>query len=116
MSDEYNSVARGPLKLKAADGMVKKKKNKKKRKEEEKKYLEQIAKLNENSTVQTTSSSSGPTLTKAEQSFIKMQEKRQVERIMEKASKSHKQRVEQFNRNLDLLTEHYDIPKVSWTK
>lgn len=29
---------------------------------------------------------------------------------------THKQRVEDFNRHLDTLTEHYDIPKVSWTK
>ncbi|RWS26930.1 protein FAM32A-like protein, partial [Leptotrombidium deliense] len=55
-------------------------------------------------------------LTKAQQSFLKMQEKRQMERVMEKATKSHKQRVEEFNRQLDCLTEHYDIPKVSWTK
>lgn len=45
-----------------------------------------------------------------------MQEKRQMERILKKASKTHKQRVEDFNRHLDTLTEHYDIPKVSWTK
>ncbi|XP_006835569.1 PREDICTED: protein FAM32A-like, partial [Chrysochloris asiatica] len=48
--------------------------------------------------------------------FEKMQEKRQMERILKKASKTHKQRVEDFNRHLDTLTEHYDIPKVSWTK
>ncbi|XP_038008813.1 protein FAM32A-like [Motacilla alba alba] len=46
----------------------------------------------------------------------KMQEKRQVERILKKALKTHKQRVEDFNRHSDTLTEHYDIPKVSWTK
>ncbi|KAK4808066.1 hypothetical protein QYF61_025063 [Mycteria americana] len=39
----------------------------------------------------------------------------QMERILKKASKTHKQRVEDFNRHLDTLTEHYDIPKVSWT-
>lgn len=81
-----------------------------------------------------------------------------MERILKKASKTHKQRVEvsgtnpgrqrqpggllgmgggrrapprgcplrrvsvvlllpqDFNRHLDTLTEHYDIPKVSWTK
>lgn len=37
-------------------------------------------------------------------------------KIMEKASKSHRQRVEEFNAKLDNLSEHYDIPKVSWTK
>ncbi|XP_073402613.1 protein FAM32A isoform X2 [Dendrobates tinctorius] len=54
--------------------------------------------------------------TPAQIAFEKMQEKRQMERILKKASKTHKQRVEDFNRHLDTLTEHYDIPKVSWTK
>lgn len=62
------------------------------------------------------SSSSGLKLTNAEKSFMKMQEKRQTARILEKASKSHKKRVEEFNAHLDGLSEHYDIPKVSWTK
>lgn len=55
-------------------------------------------------------------LTKAEQTFRATQERLQTKRIMDKASKSHKQRVEAFNRHLDSLSEHYDIPKVSWTK
>ncbi|NXE07180.1 FA32A protein, partial [Lophotis ruficrista] len=54
--------------------------------------------------------------TPAQLAYEKMQEKRQMERILKKASKTHKQRVEDFNRHLDTLTEHYDIPKVSWTK
>lgn len=40
----------------------------------------------------------------------------QEKRIMEKATLTHKQRVEKFNEHLDSLTEHFDIPKVSWTK
>lgn len=40
----------------------------------------------------------------------------QKEKIMKIASTTHKQRVEEFNRHLDSLTEHFDIPKVSWTK
>uniref|UniRef100_A0A9J8A809 Family with sequence similarity 32 member A n=1 Tax=Cyprinus carpio carpio TaxID=630221 RepID=A0A9J8A809_CYPCA len=54
--------------------------------------------------------------TPAQITFDKLQEKRQMERILKKASKTHKRRVEDFNRHLDALTEHYDIPKVSWTK
>ena len=54
--------------------------------------------------------------TPAQVTFEKMQEKRQMERILKKASKSHKQRAEDFSRHLDTLTEHYDIPKVSWTR
>lgn len=40
----------------------------------------------------------------------------QNKRIVEKAQMTHKQRVELFNMHLDSLTEHFDIPKVSWTK
>jgi len=54
--------------------------------------------------------------TKAELAFLKQQEKMQEERIKKKASMTHKQRVEEFNKHLDSLTEHFDIPKVSWTK
>jgi len=56
------------------------------------------------------------TKTKAELAFEKQREKNELKRIMEKASKTHKQRVEDFNSHLDSLSEHYDIPKVSWTK
>ncbi|KAK1344130.1 hypothetical protein QTO34_014690 [Cnephaeus nilssonii] len=55
-------------------------------------------------------------LTLAQVAFEKIQEKWQMERILKKAPQTHKQRVEDFNRHLDILTEHYDIPKVSWTK
>ncbi|NWW02066.1 FA32A protein, partial [Oreocharis arfaki] len=48
--------------------------------------------------------------------FKKMQEKWQMEQILKKAPKTHEQRVEEFNRHLGPLTEHYDVPKVSWTK
>ena len=54
--------------------------------------------------------------TPAQVAFEKVQEKRQMERILKKASKTHKQRVQDFNRHLDTLMEHYGIPKVSWTR
>lgn len=54
--------------------------------------------------------------TKAQLKFEQMKEEQLKKRILEKASKTHKQRVEEFNRHLDSLTEHFDIPKVSWTK
>jgi len=56
------------------------------------------------------------TRTPAQIAYDKIQEKRAAERILKKAEKTHKQRVEKFNEYLDELTEHYDIPKVSWTK
>jgi hypothetical protein len=40
-----------------------------------------------------------------------------VEQLLEKAAKAatktHKERVEEFNSKLEALSEHYDIPKVS---
>jgi len=66
--------------------------------------------------VKTNSSKSERKLTKAEQAFKQQQEKMRNKRIMERASTTHKERVEKFNEHLDTLTEHFDIPKVSWTK
>ncbi|KAA0193830.1 hypothetical protein HAZT_HAZT011613 [Hyalella azteca] len=54
--------------------------------------------------------------TKAEMHFLKRQRQMEEDRIKKKASKSHKEKVEEFNRNLDSQSEHFDIPKVSWTK
>jgi protein FAM32A len=39
-----------------------------------------------------------------------------IKRIKDKASVSHKERVEKFNTYLDSLSEHYEPAKVSWTK
>ncbi|CAG2181181.1 unnamed protein product [Oppiella nova] len=63
----------------------------------------------------TTGGSALKWMTPAEKKFLDQQTRRQTERILQKASKSHKQRVEEFNTHLENLTEHYDIPKVSWT-
>lgn len=123
---EYENVAKGALKLKgvAADSGIKKKKKKSKSK---KKDLEEAI---EATTSESSSSSSThrdtpdekffkrPDLqkTKAELAFLKKKEERDVKRIREKASVSHKERVEKFNEYLNGLSEHYEPAKVSWTK
>ena len=56
------------------------------------------------------------TKTRAEMAFMKAQRKNEGDKILKKAQTSHKERVEQFNEHLDNLIEHFDIPKVSWTK
>ncbi|XP_036676927.2 protein FAM32A-like [Drosophila suzukii] len=116
MSDEYACVAKGKLKLKNdSDLKKKKKKHKSKDKELQKAYVEQhVAESG-------ATSSSGVSgyerkLTKAELASKKQQEKMRNKRIMDKAQTTHKERVEKFNEHLDTLTEHFDIPKVSWTK
>ncbi|XP_018572814.1 protein FAM32A [Anoplophora glabripennis] len=104
--DPYAAVAKGKLKLKGDSGVKKKKKK-------DKKILEQVTKTIE---TQETESPSKQTKTKAELAFLQQQEKMKMKRILEKASQTHKERVEKFNQHLDSLTEHFDIPKVSWTK
>jgi pyruvate formate-lyase activating enzyme-like uncharacterized protein len=51
-------------------------------------------------------------MTPAERSFHMAQKRRQWERIQKMATKSHKEKVEVFNRYLDSLSEHFDIPRV----
>jgi len=53
-----------------------------------------------------------PEKTAAERKFEEIQLKRQAEQVKKMASKSHKEKVEDFNKYLSTLTEHYDIPKV----
>ncbi|KAE8632035.1 hypothetical protein XENTR_v10001403 [Xenopus tropicalis] len=110
---EYESAQKGALKLKGCGDMSLGKKKKKKNKANDQIMQEIItSKKNEEEKKKPSLDKRTP----AQLAFEKMQEKRQMERILKKASKTHKQRVEDFNRHLDTLTEHYDIPKVSWTK
>ncbi|KAJ3123716.1 hypothetical protein HK098_001694 [Nowakowskiella sp. JEL0407] len=50
--------------------------------------------------------------TDAEIKFQEALKKRQKDKISQVAQKSHKERVADFNRKLEDLSEHYDIPKV----
>jgi len=130
---EYEFVAKGALKLKgvAADSGIKKKK--KKSKDKKKDRLEEAfeattseAPAQGSSEAQgSSSSSSEPSSdkisfygqkTKAEIAFLKKKEDRDIQRIREKASVSHKERVEKYNEHLNSLSEHYEPAKVSWTK
>lgn len=89
---------------------------KKKKDKEEKELKEKLNNSADEIAKQSTGNTNALQLTKAQIAFQKQQEKIQKERILQKASMTHKQRVEEFNRHLDSLTEHFDIPKVSWTK
>ncbi|XP_039961396.1 protein FAM32A-like [Bactrocera neohumeralis] len=115
MSDAYDFAAKGKLKLKNDSQHKKKKKSKHKHKDKEREKVSLQTSLNE-SLEEKVTSSAAPKLTKAELAFKQQQEKMRNKRIMEKASTTHKERVEKFNEHLDSLTEHFDIPKVSWTK
>ncbi|XP_032093707.1 protein FAM32A [Thamnophis elegans] len=112
---EYEVVQRGALRLKGSTDCVSAGKRKKKKDKERSKIVDQIV-SSKNQEEEEEKKRALDKRTPAQLAYEKMQEKRQIERILKKASKTHKQRVEDFNRHLDTLTEHYDIPKVSWTK
>jgi protein FAM32A len=50
--------------------------------------------------------------TPAERKFDEIQAKREAERVAKLASKSHRDRVNDFNAYLANLSEHHDIPRV----
>uniref|UniRef100_A0A3Q3EK88 Family with sequence similarity 32 member A n=1 Tax=Labrus bergylta TaxID=56723 RepID=A0A3Q3EK88_9LABR len=87
---EYATAQKSALKLKVLLNIKKKAKESKHR-------LEQVV-TNQEDEEEKTTKAYVDKRTPAQVAFDKMQEKRD------------------FNRHLDNLTEHYDIPKVSWTK
>jgi protein FAM32A len=50
--------------------------------------------------------------TDSERRFEEKRRKRAEEQARKEGTKSYKQRLEQFNKHLGSLSEHYDIPKV----
>ncbi|KAF1740841.1 hypothetical protein MXB_2728 [Myxobolus squamalis] len=57
-----------------------------------------------------------PVKTASEISFEKIRNERIDQRVVPKANKTHKQKVDDYNKYLDGLSEYHDIMKVSWTK
>ncbi|KAJ3374727.1 hypothetical protein GGF31_006624 [Allomyces arbusculus] len=120
MSDLYGDVIKGGLKLKGpklttvSDGKIKKKKKKdKKEKSADRKESSSSApKTEERSSSRPTTPVVVATKTAAEIAFEEAQRKRQRERIAKMAAKSHKEKVDEFNKYLESLSEHHDIPKV----
>lgn len=119
MSDDpYSAVASGSLKLKSSH-KKKKKKSKKEMKEKLERHLREESRNSPLTKVEDSDSEDDKprdSRTAAQRKYDEVQKQRQLDRVMKKAEKTHKERVEDFNRHLDGLSEHYDIPKVSWTK
>lgn len=124
----YESASSGSLKLKGvSDKKIKKKHKKSTSKQEVKNALDQteaselINSINKQSHGGEVSQAAivqliKPPKTKAELAYERSLEKRVEEKILQRAEKSHKERVELYNKHLDSLSEYNDIPKVSWTK
>ncbi|CAL1695006.1 unnamed protein product [Somion occarium] len=128
---EYDFRPGGSLKLKGGvvDGGIVKKKKKSKSKSIEKdvdaeaqrlKELEAIMREEEAKAVSSSGSSraspaatsSSDKKTAAERRFEETQRKRLAAKVAKLATKTHKDRVNEFNTKLELLSEHHDIPKV----
>ena len=103
--DPYDVYVPGKLKLKkiAVDKTIKKKKRKTKPKKEP---LASREDLEDDLVVP------ADTRTEMEKRVQRTKEEREKQKIRALASKSYRERVEDFNQHLDTLTEHYDIPKV----
>ncbi|TFK94373.1 DUF1754-domain-containing protein [Polyporus arcularius HHB13444] len=133
MSSDYNFRPGGSLKLKGGvteGGIVKKKKKAKSTKKEKAaspdedrlKALERAIQDDEakaaspvgsgRNSPALAGSSSSDRKTAAEKRFEEVQRKRLAEKVARLANKSHKDRVNEFNTKLELLSEHHDIPKV----
>ncbi|KAJ9066113.1 hypothetical protein DSO57_1030374 [Entomophthora muscae] len=97
-SNGYDNIIPGSLKLKGV-GIVKKKKKKAKKQESEPAKEEAYV---------------APKIrkTEAELKFERIQNQRLKEKVEDMAKRSHKDKVQEFNKKLEKLSEHYDIPKV----
>jgi len=117
---EYTAIHKGSLKLKnVSDLTIKKKKKKSKKKELQKRMMEGVTSAPVSDVTQDVEEkhrASVDSRTRSEIAFEKARQKRTIEEMMKKPIKTHKERIMEFNEHLDNLSEHYDIPKVSWTK
>ncbi|XP_063131702.1 protein FAM32A isoform X1 [Rattus norvegicus] len=89
--EAYEQVQKGPLKLKGVAELGVTKRKKKKKDKDKAKMLEAMGTSKKNEEEKRRCLDKR---TPAQAAFEKMQEKRQMERILKKASKTHKQRVE----------------------
>ncbi|KAI0803330.1 hypothetical protein BC629DRAFT_1591402 [Irpex lacteus] len=125
---EYDFRPGGSLKLKGGvvEGGIVKKKKKSKSKSKDKeieaessrsKGLEKLLEEEERKSSSPGPSTSKPVLasdrkTAAEKRFEETQKRRLAEKVARMATKTHKDRVNEFNSKLEALSEHHDIPKV----
>ncbi|KAH9858014.1 DUF1754-domain-containing protein [Lenzites betulinus] len=135
MSSDYDFRPGGSLKLKGGvtDGGIVKKKKKGKSKDKEKdkevarsageerlKALERAIEEDESKVASSAGSGrNSPAIagtsdrkTAAEKRFEETQKRRLAEKVARLATKTHKDRVNEFNSKLEALSEHHDIPKV----
>mmetsp|Transcript_25995 Transcript_25995/g.41969 ORF Transcript_25995/g.41969 Transcript_25995/m.41969 type:complete len:129 (-) Transcript_25995:19-405(-) len=122
-----SSVSRGRLVLKGGDPVVKpdKKRKRKHRKEKKSKHKKEKKELKSrdvvsNEAVDEDVDHSGSEsddglrgLTAAERKFELAQRKKEKERIEKMVSKSHQEKIQEFNAKLSKLSDHNDLPNAS---
>jgi len=119
----YNNVVGGKLKLKGAslgvDKSLKKKKKKKVSSGEDGAGSSHLAVTTDNLEGERGEEAETPTApplkdtrTAAEKRYDEQVRKTEEKRIYEAASKTHREKVKEFNQYLNELSEHNDIPKV----
>ena len=134
MSDAYAFASKSSLKLKSAPGVevpgVKKKKKKKSKNKEKdmEKALRALSgesskgggEVEDEEDAAPEADPQGKDLfrgkTPVEIAWLKKKREKEMDKIKKKAELNHMQKVMKFNEGLNKLSEHYDIPKVSWTK
>ena len=104
MSDSFNNVVSGKLKIKGQALPIKKKK--KATENSTKKLQQHLEEKAEKIGVQVINE------TESERKFREAQEKRMGKKAKELASKSHREKIEDFNTKLSQLSEHNDMPRV----
>ncbi|KAF3164809.1 hypothetical protein TWF106_008883 [Orbilia oligospora] len=120
--DDY-ATAGGPLRLKGSSGVVKhksRKKTKPSKQSKSKDISQQNTKnLTENddqgpstSTIQQEMPQQRKHKTEAERKFEEARKKKLDQLLLKDAAKSHKERVEEFNKYLSNLSEHHDMPRI----
>lgn len=95
--------------------MLRKLSEKKKLKKLAKKHLDEISKETVES-IEYKPNAVQSELTDAQKKFVQTAHNRLVDKFDNDKELSYKDRLSQFNRKLDTLSEHFDIQKVSWTK
>lgn len=108
MEEEAFAATSGGLKLKRAVVQDKDKKKKKKKKDHKKKKLKSEAAVVQPELVPL----EAPVMTASERAFLEKRKRQEEARLEKMASKTHRQKIAEFNASLAKLTEHNDIPRI----
>ena len=117
-SSTMPTVIGGKLKLKGASD--KKKKRKKRQREEEEELgnksdgtKETLSSYKDNNTDEDEQNDSDSFLTESQRKFEQKRRKAELANAKKIVKKSYRDRVEEFNHSLSVMSEHNDIPRVS---